>query len=157
MDIDDTALASINEGRSRNFLSPTGPFKVDDGDGVKDNIARREAEDGERYALNVIFPAYADRTGAHHPRQTETVEVTMPGGDYGAGEMAGRTFGYSSRGLLGAAESAPKIMAQSVLPGAAVEAKESGNPIARIQEQVAASVAAEGETRRAESFPGGVE
>ena len=169
MTIDDQALAEIATGSADGFVSPAGPYKVDDGNLDRSHMADAKAaassapmQDNQRYQLSVVFPAYTDGAGVTHDRAVVKTEVGLPGRTASSVELANRgREGGDSRGLLAAAESAPPLLSlvrPATEPESALVTAGDAAPKARpeaidqIKAEVDAKLAKRGR-RQAASFP----
>jgi conjugal transfer pilus assembly protein TraV len=115
--IDDRALSEITQADANELMAPTGPYKVDDGDGGRAQMANAQGVIGSQnqgYQLSIVFPAYTDVAGVTHERRAVAAAVALPGRTAGSVELASRSRGYGeARGLLAAAQSAPALMSMS--------------------------------------------
>lgn len=163
MTIDDQALSEITRAEATDFLSPAGPYKVDDGDGVKTHMAAVQAGGeplpNQRYQLSVVFPAYTDAAGVMHDRKAVATDVGLPGRSASSVELANRARGNSTAvGLLSAAEAAPELLShvRQRVPGAPVAQGASvppgGSPVERIRDEVDEKLSQHAR-RQAASFP----
>lgn len=127
--IDDKALSQITQADADELMAPAGPYKVDDGDGGRAQMANAQgviASQNQGYKLSVVFPAYTDATGITHARRAIAADVALPGRTASSVELAGRSRGRTeARGLLAAAQSAPALMSMSAADAAAPELAEA--------------------------------
>ena len=116
--IDDKALAEITQADANELMAPAGPYKVDDGDGGRAQMANAQgviASQNQEYQLSIIFPAYTDVAGVTHERRAVAAAVALPGRTANSVELASRRGRGEARGLLAAAQSAPALI--SMIPG----------------------------------------
>jgi conjugal transfer pilus assembly protein TraV len=115
--IDDKALSEITQADANELMAPAGPYKVDDGDGGRAQMANAQgviASQNQGYQLSIVFPAYTDVAGVTHERRAVAAAVALPGRTASSVELASRSRGYGeARGLLAAAQSAPALMSMS--------------------------------------------
>ncbi|MCW1432140.1 hypothetical protein [Novosphingobium sp. JCM 18896] len=162
--IDDTALSEITRADAQELMTPTGPYKVDDGDGGRGRMANAEgvlAAQNQAYKLSVIFPGYTDVAGVTHQRRSVTTDVGLPGRTASSVELASRSRGrQEAKGLLSAAQSAPVLVSENAPPPAApaLAANAQGGPqpaetaVDRIKADVDAKLTTRAR-RQAASFP----
>jgi len=121
--IDDQALSEITQADANELIAPAGPYKVDDGDGGRAQMANAQgvlASQNQGYKLSIVFPAYTDVAGITHERRSVAAAVALPGRTASSVEIASRSRGRGeARGLLAAAQSAPALMSMSAAEGAA--------------------------------------
>jgi conjugal transfer pilus assembly protein TraV len=111
--IDDKALAEITQADANELMAPAGPYKVDDGDGGRAQMANAQgviASQNQEYQLSIIFPAYTDVAGVTHERRAVAAAVALPGRTASSVELASRRGRGEARGLLAAAQSAPALI-----------------------------------------------
>lgn len=117
--IDDKALSEITQADANELMAPAGPYKVDDGDGGRAQMANAQgviASQNQGYQLSIVFPAYTDVAGVTHERRAVAAAVALPGRTASSVELASRSRGRGeARGLLAAAQSAPALI--SMNPG----------------------------------------
>lgn len=116
--IDDKALAEITQADANELMAPAGPYKVDDGDGGRAQMANAQgviASQNQGYQLSIVFPAYTDVAGVTHERRAVAAAVALPGHTASSVELASRRGRGEARGLLAAAQSAPALI--SMIPG----------------------------------------
>jgi conjugal transfer pilus assembly protein TraV len=116
--IDDKALAEITQADANELMAPAGPYKVDDGDGGRAQMANAQgviASQNQGYQLSIVFPAYTDVAGVTHERRAVAAAVALPGRTASSVELASRRGRGETRGLLAAAQSAPALI--SMIPG----------------------------------------
>jgi len=176
--IDDGAIAQIEATSSTELLSPAGPYRIDDGDtvpqartgtmAVASVSSRSHPEAVESFALDIVFPAFTDRRGQSHERRVVRAQMALPGRGDAVDELALRASSQDSgRGLLGAAESAPPVLAlldqsrpAAIRPGSTASEASGGavssGAIEAIQAEVETMLDAPrtGPRRTAASFPG---
>lgn len=162
--IDDQALSEITQADASELLSPAGPYKVDDGDGGRAQMANAQgviAAQNQGFKLNVVFPAYTDVAGISHQRRAVTADVGLPGRTASSVELASRSRGRAeARGLLAAAQSAPALVSMDTTearPALASAEPEAGptakpKPVDRIKAEVEAKLSTRAR-RQAASFP----
>ncbi|MGE4404362.1 hypothetical protein [Pseudomonas sp.] len=162
--IDDKALSEITEADANELMAPAGPYKVDDGDGGRAQMANAQgviASKNEGFKLSVVFPAYTDLAGISHQRRAITTDVGLPGRTASSVELASRSRGSGeARGLLAAAQSAPALLSvnagdpQPALAAAEPSASAAKGPKAvdRIKADVEAKLSTRAR-RQAASFP----
>lgn len=168
--IDDQALSEITQADANELMAPAGPYKVDDGDGGRAQMANAQsvlASQNQGYKLSIVFPAYTDVAGITHERRAVAAAVALPGRTASSVEVASRSRGRGeARGLLAAAQSAPALMSMSagedtapVLADAAAAASApkvatapAGQAVDRIKADVDAKLSKRGR-RQAASFP----
>jgi conjugal transfer pilus assembly protein TraV len=162
--IDDTALSEITRADAQELMTPTGPYKVDDGDGGRGRMANAEgvlAAQNQAYKLSVIFPGYTDVAGVTHQRRSVTTDVGLPGRTASSVELASRSRGrQEAKGLLSAAQSAPVLISESASqaapPALAANAQDArpapGTAVDRIKADVDAKLTTRAR-RQAASFP----
>lgn len=117
--IDDKALSEITQADANELMAPAGPYKVDDGDGGRAQMANAQgviASQNQGYQLSIVFPAYTDVAGVTHERRAVATAVALPGRTASSVELVSRSRGRGeARGLLAAAQSAPALI--SMTPG----------------------------------------
>lgn len=168
--IDDQALSEITQADANELMAPAGPYKVDDGDGGRAQMANAQgvlASQNQGYKLSIVFPAYTDVAGITHERRAVAAAVALPGRTASSVEVASRSRGRGeARGLLAAAQSAPALMSMSaadeavpVLADAApaasapkVATAPAGRAVDRIRADVDAKLSKRAR-RQAASFP----
>lgn len=163
--IDDTALAQIQKSASDEALLPAGPYKIDDGDPARAQLASYQAppaQANQTYQLSVVFPAYTDVAGNMHARKTVAADVGLPGRSASSVELASRAAVKDAKpGLLTAAENAP-VLVSALGPSAAVAplagsvANGGVDAMARIKAEVEAKLTKAKPSsvrRQAASFP----
>jgi conjugal transfer pilus assembly protein TraV len=115
--IDDKALSEITSADANELMAPAGPYKVDDGDGGRAQMANAQgviASQNQSYKLSIVFRAYTDVAGITHERRAVAAAVALPGRTASGVELASRSRGRGeARGLLAAAQSAPALMSVS--------------------------------------------
>ncbi|EJL24264.1 hypothetical protein [Novosphingobium sp. AP12] len=115
--IDDKALSEITQADANELMAPAGPYKVDDGDGGRAQMANAQgviASQNQGYQLSIVFPAYTDVAGVTHERRAVAAAVALPGRTASSVELASRSRGRGeARGLLAAAQSAPALISMT--------------------------------------------
>lgn len=163
LSIDDQALSEITQADASELMAPAGPYKIDDGDGGRAQLANAQSvmtTQNQPYKLSIVFPAYTDVAGTTHQRRAVTANVGLPGRTASSVELAGRSRGrHEARGLLAAAQSAPALISMNT-PEAPPQSAQAGAPpmvgaaaVDRIKAEVDAKLAPRAARRQAASFP----
>lgn len=143
--IDDKALSEITHSDADELMAPAGPYKVDDGDGGRAQMANAQgviASQNQGYKLSVVFPAYTDVAGVIHERRAIAADVALPGRTASSVELASRSRGRGeARGLLAAAQSAPALMSISSPDNTAPALADAGGAAPAMPEAAAAPAA----------------
>lgn len=167
LSIDDQALSEITQADASELMAPAGPYKIDDGDGGRAQLANAQnvmASQNQPYKLTIVFPAYTDVAGTTHQRRAVTANVGLPGRTASSVELAGRSRGrQEARGLLAAAQSAPALISMGTADapppqtasslGADAPPMVGAAAVDRIKAEVDAKLAPRAARRQAASFP----